>query len=589
MRTILVALLCLLPGTTATINSIAWTFSKPPAKFLTWTTSKTNPEFTMASLTPGAYVLQAIATDVTGTSIASGILQGNITLDEQTIQLILNPLIQADATRYQQPSYIKWIKTNSTSAYTADIIELTIKGQSNPPNVVMQFTINQQVVCTTATVCVFNYTVPSTDAETLNIDVSIVGMGYSIPVVILVKPFVPVQFRAIFNIPPIITHINSAHSLLHQIGTSTTITATFTDEDSSDIKFTWTITAIQGTCLASELSGVFTGTVASGSTVSIVYTPTSLDNKCIVQIRCEDAPGAVSLGEVYIYVNNIPVYFPPYVVSNYQSSQTGKIGDRIDVALELCEPQHESVTTTWSCTCGTIDHSQDIVINTEECFWLYNHAILSSVPCNIVWTSQDSTGSVTSNKFRILDSAARRLSSTPIVTVITNKESLKTIMSWPNSPHEKIVGDKDGITGEGIGLIVVCTMLIIGMGVFLIMWKRKAVNCTVSPLTEEVVSKQQVSKPFPEPLKKQETLVSKKKLRVSKRQEKFDFTKRPKNLPPRKNVIRATSPRIIQSGGEHPMNDSQWITAIKKTHHTTDENVEDVTDFVMHENHLGKK
>jgi len=433
----------------------------------------------MATLSPGTYVLQAIASNTDGTSTHSGVLQGNITDQPQSIQLVMNPLIQADATRYQQPSYVKWVKTNSTTVYPGDVIKLTIQGQSNPPSATMQFTVNQQVVCTTTGQCVHEYTVPDSATDPFSVDVSIVGMGYSIPLQLMVKPFVPVEFRAVFNTPPVITNINSAISLLHQIGTSTTITATFTDEDASNVKYTWSVSAIQGSCSASELSGTLSGVEPSGSTVSVVFTPTTLGNKCIVQIRCEDSAGAVSLGEVYIYVDTIPVYFPPYVVSNFQSTQTGKIGDRVDVALEMCEQQSEMVTTSWSSSCGTVDHPTDIVVDTENCFWVYNHMTMSSVPCSLAWTSVDSGGSVSSGKFRVL-SQDRRLAREPVVSVSTTATSLKTTMSWPGSTvQENIVEDVSRMSGEGVALIVVLSLMSVITVSALIVWKRRAVECII--------------------------------------------------------------------------------------------------------------
>ena len=470
-------LLLLLSMTAAEINEIAWTFSKPPANFFQWKTSKESPDFTMASLSPGNYVLQAIATGADGTSTHSGVLQGNITVDPQTIQLVMNPLIQADATRYQQPSYVKWVKTNTTTVYPGDIILLTIEGQSNPPNANMQYTIDQLVVCTTNGQCVHEYAVADSATDPFTLDISIVGMGYAIPMQLMVKPYVPVQFRAVFNTPPVITHINSAISLLHQIGAGTTVTATFADEDLSNVKYTWSVVAIQGSCPLSTLSGTLAGTEPSGSTVSVVFTPTTLGNKCIVQIRCEDGAGAVSLGEVYIYVDSIPIYFPPYVVSNFQSSQTGKIGDRVDVALELCEQQGEMVTTSWASSCGAVDHPTDIVIETTECFWVYNYITLASVPCSLTWAAVDSGGSVSTGKFRVL-TQGRRLARAPVLWVSTTANSLKTSMVWyEHSPQEASVTDT--MSGEGVALIVVLSMIGVSSIAALIVWNRRAVECVI--------------------------------------------------------------------------------------------------------------
>ena len=155
-------------------------------------------------LSEGPYVLQAIATDATGTSTHSGVIQGNITDTAQTIQVILNPLIQADATMFQQPSYIKWVKTNSTTVYPGDTIEITMKGASNPANSDMQFSINSQVVCTSADECVVEHTIPSSATDPYTIQIAVVGMGYSIPMEFMVKDYVPVEFRAVFNVPPVI-------------------------------------------------------------------------------------------------------------------------------------------------------------------------------------------------------------------------------------------------------------------------------------------------------------------------------------------------------------------------------------------------
>ena len=91
------------------------------------------------------------------------------------------------------------------------------------------------------------------------------------------------------------------------------------------------------------------------------FTPTTLGNKCIVKLRCEDSQGAVSLGEVYIYVDNVPIYFPPYVVSKLQSKQVAAVDDSVDFSL-ASEPQEQMITVAWSdSSCGTLDHTAVIV------------------------------------------------------------------------------------------------------------------------------------------------------------------------------------------------------------------------------------
>ena len=345
------------------IDKISWTLSKPPMDLFRWETSRSDPSYTLTSLSEGEFVLQGIATDADGTSTHSGLIRGNITDTPETINLVLNPLIQADATRYQQPSYVKWVKTNSSTVYPGDKVEITVKGLSNPPNSEMQFTINDQVKCTSSDECIIVHTIPSSADELYTVQIAIVNMGYSIPVTFIVKDFVPVEFRAVFNTPPEITAINSAISLLHQIGTSTTITATFADLEGGNIKYTWTIEALQGTCPITDLSGDLTDTVASGSTVNVIFTPTTLGNKCIVKIRCEDSQGAVSLGEVYIYVDNIPIYFPPYIVSKLQSKQVAVVDESVDFSLEMCEPQEQMITVAWSDnSCGTLDQDRKSVV-----------------------------------------------------------------------------------------------------------------------------------------------------------------------------------------------------------------------------------
>ena len=469
----------------ATVTKISWTLSKPPAALFRWETSQTDPKYTLASLSEGPYVLQAIATDATGTSSHSGVIQGNITDTAQTIQVILNPLIQADATMFQQPSYIKWVKTNSTTVYPGDIIELTMKGASNPPNSNMQFTINSQVVCTSTDECVVNHNIPSTATDPYTIQLGVVGMGYSIPMEFMVKDYVPVEFRAVFNVPPVINQLESAISMLHQIGTSTTVTAKFTDPESSNVKYTWTTEAIQGTCPITELTGTLTDTVASGSTVSVVFTPATLGNKCIVKIRCEDTQGAVSLGEVYIYVDTVPIYFPPYVVSKLQSSQTAAIGDKIDFSLEMCEPQEQMVTVAWSTECGTLEHAADTITSSPDCHWIYNDITLTSVPCNVIWTATDSDASVSTGKFRILSNGRRlETAKVPRVYVTTTKTKLTTVMDW-SIPKEKSTTStiekeiKQGLSGEGIGLIIVCCVLFLVLVIFGVLYKTRKVECIV--------------------------------------------------------------------------------------------------------------
>ncbi len=487
----------------ATVTKISWTLSKPPAALFRWETSQTDPKYTLASLSEGPYVLQAIATDAAGTSTHSGVIQGNISDTAQTIQVILNPLIQADATMFQQPSYIKWVKTNSTTVYPGDIIELTMKGASNPPNSDMQFTINSQVVCTSNDQCVVNHNIPSTATDPYTLQLAVVGMGYSIPMEFMVKDYVPVEFRAVFNVPPVINQLESAISMLHQIGTSTTVTAKFTDPEASNVKYTWTTEAIQGTCPITELSGTLTDTVSSGSTVSVVFTPTTLGNKCIVKIRCEDTQGAVSLGEVYIYVDTVPIYFPPYVVSKLQSSQTASIGDKIDFSLEMCEPQEQMVTVSWSSDCGTLDHSADTITSSPDCHWIYNHITLTSVPCNVIWTATDSDASVSTGKFRILSSSRRlETAKVPRVYVTTTKTKLTTVMDWSIPPEQRASNSiqkeiKKGITGEGIGLIVVCSVLFLVLVIFGVLYKTRKVECIVPEKTPDAGKKDETDIEMP--------------------------------------------------------------------------------------------
>ena len=60
----------------ATVTKISWTLSKPPAKLFRWETTKDKPSFEVASLSPGSYILQAIAQNAAGTSTHSGTIQG---------------------------------------------------------------------------------------------------------------------------------------------------------------------------------------------------------------------------------------------------------------------------------------------------------------------------------------------------------------------------------------------------------------------------------------------------------------------------------------------------------------------------------
>ena len=56
----------------ATVTKISWTLSKPPAALFRWETSQSDPKYTLASLSSGPYVLQAIASNAAGTSTHSG-------------------------------------------------------------------------------------------------------------------------------------------------------------------------------------------------------------------------------------------------------------------------------------------------------------------------------------------------------------------------------------------------------------------------------------------------------------------------------------------------------------------------------------
>jgi hypothetical protein len=487
-----------LATSSATVTKISWTLSKPPAALFRWETSQADPKYTLASLSDGPYVLQAIATNAVGTSTHSGVITGNISSAAQTIQVILNPLIQADSTMFQQPSYIKWVKTNSTTVYPGDTIEITMKGASNPPDSNMQFSINSQVVCTSADECVIEHVIPSTATDPYTIQLAVVGMGYSIPMEFMVKDFVPVEFRAVFNVPPVINQLESAISMLHQIGTSTTVTAKFTDPEGSNVKYTWTTEAIQGSCPITELAGTLTDTVASGSTVSVVFTPTTLGNKCIVKIRCEDSQGAVSLGEVYIYVDNVPIYFPPYVVSKLQSSQTASIGDKIDFSLEMCEPQEQMVTVSWTSSCGTLDHAADTITSSTDCHWIYNDITLTSIPCNVIWTATDSDASVSTGKFRIIADGRRRLETAkvPRVYVTTTNTKLTTVMDWSIQPTDTSDSSiqkeiKKGMSGEGIGLVVISCILLLSLIVFLVLYKMRKVECVIPEKKPDVGKKEE--------------------------------------------------------------------------------------------------
>jgi hypothetical protein len=476
------------------INKISWTLSKPPANLFRWETSKDSPTYTQSSLSEGTFILQAIATDANGQSTHSGVIQGNISTATTTVNLILNPLIQADAARFQQPSYIEWVKTNSTTVYPNDIIKLTIRGKSNPPNTNMQFTLNGQVRCTSTDVCIIEHTIPENTVNTYSIDLSIINMGYDIPMEFIVKRYVPVEFRAVFNIPPTITNINSAISLLHQIGTSTTISATFEDNEGSDIKYTWSTEAISGSCPITDLSGSLTGTVVSGSTVATVFTPATLGNKCIVKIRCEDVNGGVSLGEVFIYVDNIPLYFPPYVVSKLQSKQSASIGNTVDFSIEICEPQQQMITIQWQTSCGTLDHSADTVIDSSTCTWLYNDITLTSVPCSVSWTATDSDSSVSSGTFRIL-AESRRLKTLdqPIVFVKTSKNTISTEMIWEiadesHNSVDKNVLPSSGLSGSDIALIIICSFIFIGVVVLVVLMKMRKMKCVLPDTKEKKVT-----------------------------------------------------------------------------------------------------
>jgi hypothetical protein len=474
----------------ATVTKISWTLSKPPAALFRWETSQSDPKYTLASLSSGPYVLQAIASNAAGTSTHSGVIQGDISNVAQTIQVILNPLIQADSTMFQQPSYIKWVKTNSTTVFPGDIIKLTMKGASNPPNSQMQFTINSQVVCTTTDECVVEHQIPSTATDPYTVQLAVVAMGYSIPMEFIVKDFVPVEFRAVFNVPPVIGQLESAISMLHQIGTSTTVTAKFTDPEGSNVKYTWTTEAIQGSCPITELSGTLTDTVASGSTVAVVFTPTTLGNKCIVKIRCEDIQGAVSLGEVYIYVDTVPIYFPPYAVSKLQSTQTASVGRKIDFSLEMCEPQEQMITVSWQSSCGTLDHVADTITSSPNCHWIYNAITLSVVPCNVIWTATDSDASVSTGKFRILSEDGRRLevAKVPRVYVTTTSTKLTTVMDWTvPASADATLGTQGRMSGEGVGLVVVSSVLGLALVGFAIAYKMRKVECVIQepPVKED--------------------------------------------------------------------------------------------------------
>lgn len=463
----------------STVDKISWTLSKPPAKLLQWDITSSTPSYTVPSLSPGHFILQAIASSSDGTATHSGVIQGNITKTAQQVSVVMNPLIQADATRYNQPAYIKSIRTNTTTVYSEDVILISIEAKTNPPGSSISHTIDGHVVGTSTGPFQTIYKIPPVQAPgTHTIQISLVGMGYSVPLELKVVEPTAVQISAVFNTPPTIDYMASAISMLHQIGTSTTITASFSDDRSTDVKYSWSITAIQGRCLSSELGGVMANTVPSGSTVSIIYTPTSLNNRCLIQIRCEDLHGAASLGEVIVYVDSIKTYFPPYVVSKFQSKQTASVNDVVSLSLEQCEPQKEMVTSTWSSSCSTLDHSKDIVANTDNCFWIYNKATITSLPCSINVMSVDQTGSVSNTMFRVFGSLRRRLKTLPNVEVKTTSTTLTTSMSWFTPLQKKhntpiVKEEKTQINGEGIALIFVSILLVgsIVGGVFV--WKRR--------------------------------------------------------------------------------------------------------------------
>ena len=456
----------------------------------------------------------------------------------------------------------------------------------------MQFTINDQVMCTTKSTCVAIYEIPHHASDPYTINIAVTGMGYSIPMQFIVRDFVPITFRALFNLPPEITAINSGISLLHQIGTSTTISASFQDAEGSNIKYTWSTEAIQGSCYTSELSGTLTDTVASGSTVSIIFTPVSLGNKCIIKIRCEDSNGAVSLGEVYVYVDNVPIYFPPYIISKLQSKQTASVGEKVHMSLEICEPQSQMITLSWSTNgCGSLNHAADSIGETDDCTWVYNDVIINSLPCSVNWIASDSDASVSSGKFRIL-SGDRRLSSMPFVRVETTEKTLKTIMSWPQENTQEIKYVDNNMSPEGVALLVICIILCIAIVGGFILWKQRGSDCVVPQkdveLGEQVktternfctynVTKEKRKPPAPPnttppaPKKIEHDLsYYKSNIRLGNRK-KLIQSKRFTADSRKKSLIEVKHRMLPVNNNTHPKNDSEWFQHINKHHNTIKE------------------
>ena len=115
-------------------------------------------------------------------------------------------------------------------------------------------------------------------------------MGYYIPLEFEILEPKDIQVKAVFNAPPEITSINSGRSVLSS-GTSTNVFATIVDPEGKNISWRWSIDTINGACETSELGTPRAGISPNGTTISIPYTPETLNNKCIVKLRVEDVHG----------------------------------------------------------------------------------------------------------------------------------------------------------------------------------------------------------------------------------------------------------------------------------------------------------
>ena len=302
-----------------------------------------------------------------------------------------------------------------------------------------------------------------------------------------------IQVKAVFNAPPEITSINSGRSVLSS-GTSTNVFATIVDPEGKNISWRWSIDTINGACETSELGTPRAGISPNGTTISIPYTPETLNNKCIIKLRVEDVHGADALGEVYLYVQNVNLFWPPYAITKIQTATSAYASETVRLGLEICDPEQQAVTIDWSSDCSALSSETEEIIDMSSCQWVETNSVPSSVPCTVNWKATDTSNSIATGNFRIA-AKSRRLRQTtgimPTVVVITEKNQVITKMLWPKEASAtKPTGEIKEANNDSewaVPLSITLLGLIIFSGSCLFLYNVRKKRVCVKPISKKSV------------------------------------------------------------------------------------------------------